>query len=101
MGKFGRLTHEVLQNDKMQFGESILSPNRLFRLVFQEDSNLVVYEFNKESGKESPVWASNSGGKNANHLTLQQDGNLVVYDSNNHPVWTPNTYGKGVARGVM
>jgi hypothetical protein len=60
-----------------------------------------VYQFSVESGKETPVWASNTDGKNGKHLILQEDGNLVIYDEQNKPVWTPNTYGKGVVKAVM
>lgn len=54
-------------------GDSITSPNGLFRLVMQSDGNLVTYD-----DRNRPVWASTTylPGRS---LTHQRDGNLVIY----------------------
>jgi hypothetical protein len=62
------------------------SANGRYRLVMQQDGNLVLYG---PSGR--PLWSSNTVGRGANHLRMQGDGNLVIYNGSNRAVWTSNT----------
>eukprot|EP00823_Brevimastigomonas_motovehiculus_P004193 TRINITY_DN269_c0_g1_i1.p1 TRINITY_DN269_c0_g1~~TRINITY_DN269_c0_g1_i1.p1 ORF type:complete len:230 (+),score=34.59 TRINITY_DN269_c0_g1_i1:95-784(+) len=61
--------------------------NLPYRLVMQNDGNLVMY--NK---KNEAVWAcGNNSGKAPFRLDLQDDGNLVAYDSTSKSVWSTST----------
>ncbi|XP_017321623.1 B-type lectin plumieribetin [Ictalurus punctatus] len=78
-------------NDELQKGDFLLSNNRKYRAVFQEDGNFVVYGC-------GPVWASNTCGiTDAHRLIMQEDCNLVIYTPCK-PVWSTNTNRSGVKR---
>ena len=49
-----------------------------YRIIFQRDGNLVIYDL-----RDRAVWASNTSGLNNATLHLQSDGNLVIYRDNN------------------
>ena len=66
----------------------LTSANVQHALVFQTDSNLVLY-----SGNGTVLWQSGTGGQNANRLVMQTDGNLVMYRANNSVVWQSGTGG--------
>lgn len=85
--------------DVMQPGQ-ILGPNQSIRsaggrylCVFQGDGNLVLYK-TYPSGKQTPLWASNTNGRLADVCIMQGDGNLVIYDPDGHAIWSSNTWGK-------
>ena len=59
-----------------------------YKLAFQEDGNLVVY-----NGSGKAVWASNTEGKGGRILAMQSDGNLVIYTASYKPVWSSKTHG--------
>jgi flagellar biosynthesis GTPase FlhF len=108
-------------NESMARGESRVSRNGCYRLIFQDDGNLVVYNKSKAlwgAGTENkaieslkmqsdgnlvmygynkkPVWASNTLGNDGARLEIQDDGNVVIYaPSSNRPVWETRTYGNG------
>jgi len=67
-----------------------------YRLVMQEDGNLVIYDIQNKD-----IWESGTDGKGSkgHGLVMQDDGNLVIYDGANIPIWDTNTYRKeGVKR---
>lgn len=68
------------------------SPNASYRLCYQGDGNLVLY-----NAAWSPLWASNTAGTGAGVLSMQGDGNLVIYDPSSYPVWASGTAGNGGA----
>lgn len=45
-----------------------------FRLILQDDANLVLHD-----RRTGPLWASNTAGSGADSLAMQGDGNLVLY----------------------
>lgn len=68
-------------------GTYIVSPGGKFKLIYQTDGNLVVYN-NLTNGF---VWNNNrlnTGG----HMSMQTDGNLVSYGANNHAIWATGTW---------
>lgn len=75
-------------------GLTLNSLNGRYRMAFQPDGNLVVYDGNK------PIWASGTADATLKNpflatkdpiiLAVQSDGNLVLYDKNNKPVWATN-----------
>ncbi|WP_106915750.1 hypothetical protein [Chryseobacterium aurantiacum] len=77
---------------KLYAGGSIILSHeqREYRLIMQEDSNLVLY-YKDRNGFERPLWATNTDRKSGTpHLIAQGDGNLVVYNNGN-PLWSSNT----------
>ncbi|KAB5513558.1 hypothetical protein PHYPO_G00249070 [Pangasianodon hypophthalmus] len=78
-------------NDELKKGDYLLSNNREYKAVFQEDGNFVVYGWR-------PVWQSNSAGNtNAqSRLIMQGDCNLVMYNNPDSAVWHTNTHRSNV-----
>ena len=77
-------------------GESLVSADGRFLLVYQTDGNLVVYETGAGA-----LWASGTAGSSAGRATMQDDGNLVVYDAASRAVFATNTSSHPGASLVM
>jgi hypothetical protein len=77
-------TKDTLQNDaRLNKGDCLVSPNGHYKLIYQQDGNLVMYNI---AGKA--VWASDTDGKGGDYAIMQADGNLVIYKGNKEPVWS-------------
>jgi len=78
----------------------LISANQKYRLVAQDDGNVVVYE-----GKSNALWGADchNQGRPPYRLHMQIDNNLVMYDSSNKAIWSSGGYNKGQsgAYGVM
>ena len=57
-----------------------------YRMVMQNDGNLVVY-----SASGQPLWATLTQNNPGAWLAMQNDGNLVVYSSSGRPLWASHT----------
>lgn len=68
-------------------GQELVSKNGRYRLLMQDDGNLVLY-----APRGLPLWDSKTTGKSGAALTLQADGNAVVY-AGGQAVWSSHTYG--------
>ncbi|MCI5081306.1 MAG: hypothetical protein MRY78_06445, partial [Saprospiraceae bacterium] len=76
----------VLENDQqLKRGAYITSPSGLFQLIFQEDSNLVLYT---KGGY--PMWATATDKKDGTYAIMQADGNLVIYNDQDKAIWGLN-----------
>jgi regulator of extracellular matrix RemA (YlzA/DUF370 family) len=75
----------LLPDAALTINQSISSPNGLFKVILQDDGNLVEYEGSRAA------WASGTHGKDLSAI-MQNDGNLVIY-SGTTPEWTSNTAG--------
>ena len=78
-------------------GESLTSLNGRFRLLYQPDGNLVLYD---DVDGTTP-WNSGTAGGGAGQAILQSDGNFVVYDAQGNPGWFTGTGGNPNARLVL
>ena len=67
-------------------GQSIASPDGVYRLKMQSDGNLVEYD------GASVVWAAGTNPSGASAV-MQGDGNFVVYNSSNDALWSSQTSG--------
>lgn len=76
-------------------GQSLLSANGGYRLVYQGDGNLVLYD----SQGSAAWWTGATGG--AGQAVMQSDGNFVVYDSAGVAQWVSGTSGNANARLVL
>ncbi len=83
-------------NESLSPGGSITSQKCIYNLIFQTDSNLVLY---KSGGV--PIWATMTVGNGATRMVMQGDGNLVLYDKAGKPVWNSGTPGHPGARLIM
>ena len=66
-------------------GQSATSCDGRFRLVLQEDSNLVLYY-----GGQA-LWSTRTVGKKAVLLSMQSKGDLVLLDKSGHTLWHSDT----------
>jgi pimeloyl-ACP methyl ester carboxylesterase len=78
----------LVAGESLQPGESITSPDGRFRLIFQGDGNLVLYD-----PWDVPRWASRTQHSPLGQLLMQFDGNVVIYDSWNGAIWSTGTHG--------
>jgi hypothetical protein len=88
VARFRTGSQSLLTADQQMLpGDSKLSENRAFRLDFQSDGNLVLYD--ERTG--APLWATFTSSSRPGRAVMQSDGNLVVYDSNGVPLWYSGT----------
>lgn len=71
--------------ETLQRGESLVSPNGLYRLVLQDDGNLVLYQ------KNEAMWFTGTQGQAIKELVMQPDGNAVLYKYSGASAWNTNT----------
>lgn len=89
-------TDRLSVGQSLENGNTLLSKNHQYRLIMQNDGNLVIY---KAGG--TPIWASNTAGTDAKRLVLQGDGNLVLYNSSGIPIWATNNLGTNRQHLIM
>ena len=89
--EYGVKIYDIDGDVLLNKGKFIYSLNKTFKLILQDDGNLV--EYNDKTGKA--LWASNTLGKDANDLVLQADGNVVLYNNANKAIFATDTLGKG------
>ena len=70
-------------------GQSISSLTGRYRLLFQTDGNLVLYD----DVERSAPWSTGTAGINPGHVIMQTDGNLVVYDALGRDHWSSGSAG--------
>jgi hypothetical protein len=79
----------IYPGETLHPGDSRASDNGKYKLTFQTDGNVVLYQGTQ------PRWASNTNGKPAKVLVMQPDGNLVLYkDGGNtagNALWSTQT----------
>jgi hypothetical protein len=80
---------DMLSVEMLAAGQSILSGNGQYRLIYQTDGNLVLYR----TSNGAALWASNTWGTAPGACLMQHDGNLVIYNANGIPIWASQTYG--------
>lgn len=87
----GRYRHSLTALSARQFlpGASFRSASGRFRLTYQTDGNLVLYD----DRDRIPLWATHTGGTSPGQAILQTDGNLVVYDGAGAAVYSSGTPG--------
>jgi lysophospholipase L1-like esterase len=78
---------QLLPGQGLKRDQPLVSCDGRFTLYLQDDSNLVLYF------GQSPIWASNTGGKNAAEFAFLADGNVVLYDSAGTALFQTNTAG--------
>jgi hypothetical protein len=90
------VNYYVKSGGRLIGSQFVTSRNGRYRLIMQDDGNLVAYTANGRA-----LWATNTAGHAGARIEMQGDGNLVVYSPDNHPLWASNTAGHDGARVVM
>lgn len=78
-------------------GQSVRSANGQFRLTYEMDGNLVLYD----NQSQTALWSTNTAGTSAGRAVMQLDGNFVVYDAEGQARWSSNTAGNPAAYFVI
>lgn len=84
-------------NGRLTPGQSRASRNARYRLAYQADGNLVLYD----EVERVAVWATHTGGPSAGSALMQSDGNFVVYGAQGNGLWATNTSGHTNSRLVV
>jgi hypothetical protein len=94
------MANTLMPNQRLNRNESITSPNEVYKLLLQNDGNLVLLNMQKKWGdplwnKPLPIW---DAGTNpfGSHVIMQDDGNLVVF-GDTKKLWASGTGGKSGA----
>ncbi|XP_040022993.2 B-type lectin plumieribetin [Gasterosteus aculeatus] len=72
------------KNDELRKGDFLISNNKEWKAVFQEDGNFVIYGW-------KPFWASDTSGSDGMRVCMQEDCNLVMYNKSDQPKWHTNS----------
>jgi hypothetical protein len=70
-------------------GGAVSSASGRYRLTYQTDGNLVLYDMVAGTA----LWLTGTGGSSPGQAILQTDGNFVVYDGAGTPLWQSHTGG--------
>ncbi|XP_054479220.1 B-type lectin plumieribetin-like [Anoplopoma fimbria] len=73
------------RNDELRRGDYLMSNNREWKAIFQDDGNFVVYGWKS-------VWATGTNGSDVFRLCMQADNNLVMYNKDGSAKWSTGTY---------
>jgi hypothetical protein len=68
-------------------GQSLISANGQFRLVYQADGDLVLFD----DLEHTTPWSSGTRGQAAGQASMQADGNFVIYDGSAKARWMTGT----------
>ena len=79
----------MLAGDRLYPNDFLISQNGLWKLKYQTDGNLVLYN----ADESADYWDTGTSGQAAGYLTLQTDGNLVIYSNTGVAVWATDTDG--------
>jgi hypothetical protein len=84
---------QLLTGQRLARGQERVSANGRFRLAFQADANLVIYD------NGAAIWSTNTwnvaDALKPTHLDMQADGNLVLYNDGNQAAWASGSWGSG------
>ena len=76
---------------ELKKGEQVTSDNGKYKLILQNDGNLVLY-----NASNRPIWhtwtSSSYKASQVDHFNVQDDGNMVIYSADGKPIWASNTW---------
>jgi hypothetical protein len=82
-------SHRLPSGARLLPGQQLTSANGRYRLAYQADGNLVLYD---DVNRETP-WTSGTLGTSAGQAVMQTDGNFVIYDAQVKDQFVTNTTG--------
>lgn len=71
-------------------GSSMRSLSQRYRLIYQTDGNLVLYD---DTGSRGALWSTGTSGTSAGQMVVQSDGNVVLYNATGEALWNSETPG--------
>lgn len=87
----------LVSGARLVAGQSLVSSNGRYRLLYQPDGNLVLYD----DVERTVPWATNTAGATAGQAAMQTDGNFVVYDGQGRDRFATSTAGNASAYLVV
>lgn len=87
--------NQSMRTARLYPGQQIETPDRRYKLLLQEDGNLVLYS------PRGAIWASGTDGRSVANLSLLANGNLVLHDNDGNAMWQSRTAGAGASRLVL
>lgn len=84
-------------NQQLNIYDQLVSNNGWVSLTLQADGNLVLVR----TLFRQVLWASNTGGKPVNHVTMGEDGVLAICSPDGKSYWNTETFGHSGARLVL
>lgn len=82
----------LVAGEKLEVNEVLVSNNRKYKLIMQENGDLVLY-----SGINIPMWSSFTAGQAITTLVLEKNGELVLYGEQGKIFWKTETSGNANA----
>ncbi len=81
----------MLPGDELTASQTKVSNSGQYRLIYQDDGNLVLYD----DALEPPgvMFSTHTQDHSPGKVVLQTDGNLVIYDPDGEPLWESDTAG--------
>ena len=73
--------------DRLLVGQSLISNSGRYRLTYQGDGNLVLYDL----ATGTALWWTGTFTNRPGQAVMQGDGNLVLYDLEEEPMWASDT----------
>ena len=89
--------NELQPGSRLLPGESLTSTGGQYRLVYQADGDLVLYD----DVEDTQLWSAATAGATAGQAVMQGDGNFVVHDAQGGAVWFTGTGGNPNARLML
>ncbi|MER5281632.1 hypothetical protein ABT025_38880 [Streptomyces sp. NPDC002809] len=77
--------------DTLRSGDSISSGGGRYRLVYETDGNLVLYQ----DGERTPRWSSQTQRRSPGMCVMQMNGDLTIDDADGQRVWSLGLNGRG------
>ncbi|QNP63355.1 tyrosinase family protein [Streptomyces genisteinicus] len=77
--------------DTLRGGDSISAGGGRYRLVYETDGNLVLYQ----DGEHTPRWSSGTQRRSPGMCVMQMDGDLTIDDADGQRVWSLGVDGRG------
>lgn len=90
------MSDTLTANQLIAKGSSLTSRNGTYRLMFQTDGNLVIYNRQNQA-----IWSPNIANKGGIKVILQGDGNFVIYNAQNKALYNTGSQGNPGAKLVM
>jgi hypothetical protein len=89
--------NQLRAGQSLRRGESLVSPNSRFKLLMQDDGNLVLYD--GTPSVQTAIWATHTESLpiefRPTHADMQTDGHFVLYNDTMRPAWGTGIFGPG------
>lgn len=83
--------NKLYPGDCLKFKEHLDSPNGCFKLLMQEDGNLVLYK----KSDQSAIWSTNTYLTCSQNACYQSDGNFIVSNCEKKATWAAGSFAGG------